>query len=100
MAKNEDKLHTMVDKCNSVDKLLNGGLAVNLDLNDLHPDIEVKNAIMAASDLQSFRPIITHMVCSTCGKRSSRDSNGGCIYFTSTYLIPHSLRGRFCSNLF
>jgi ribonucleoside-triphosphate reductase (formate) len=91
VSQNEDKLHTMVDKCNSVDKLLNGGLAVNLDLNDLHSDIEVKNAIMAASDLQSFRPIITHMVCSNCGKRSRRDSNGGCIYCTSTYLIPYSI---------
>jgi hypothetical protein len=52
VSQNEDKLYTMVDKCNSVDKLLNGGLAVNLDLNDLHSDSEVRNAIMAASDSQ------------------------------------------------
>ncbi|MDQ3838361.1 MAG: helix-turn-helix domain-containing protein [Thermoproteota archaeon] len=91
ISQDEDKLYTMVNKYNSIDKLLNGGLAVNLDLNDLHSDIEIKNAIEAASDLQSFRPIINYMICSNCGKRSSKDSSGRCEYCTSTYLIPYSV---------
>src|SRR5919198_912465 len=38
----DSKSHLIVDKCNSIDKLLNGGLAVNLDVNDLSSDIEMK----------------------------------------------------------
>src|SRR5215207_1147003 len=91
VSQNEDKLHTMVDKCNSVDKLLNGGLAVNLDLNDLSSDIEMKNAIEAASNLQSFRPIIRHRVCTNCGKRSNKDASERCEYCTSPYLLPNSI---------
>src|ERR687892_1536045 len=75
VSQDEDKSRAIIDKCNSVDKLLNGGLAVNLDLNDLSSDIEMKNAIEAASNLQSFRPIIRHRVCTNCGKRSNKDAS-------------------------
>src|ERR671910_1440655 len=89
ISQDEDKSRTIIDKCNSVDKLLNGGLAVNLDLNDLSSDIEMKNAIEAASNLQSFRPIIRHRVCTNCGKRSNKDASERCEYCTSPYLLPN-----------
>jgi ribonucleoside-triphosphate reductase len=91
VSQDEDKSRTIIDKCNSVDKLLNGGLAVNLDLNDLSSDIEMKNAIEAASNLQSFRPIIRHRVCTNCGKRSNKDASERCEYCTSPYLLPNSI---------
>ena len=48
-----NKPHSIIDKCNSIDKLLNGGLAINLDANDLSSDMDMRNAIDARpSDLQ------------------------------------------------
>jgi DNA-binding transcriptional ArsR family regulator len=87
----DSKSHLIVDKCNSIDKLLNGGLTVNLDVNDFSSDIEMKNAIESASDLQFFRPTIKHMICSNCGKRLGKDVTGRCEFCTSPYLLPLSI---------
>ena len=87
----DSKSHLIVDKCNSIDKLLNGGLAVNLDVNDFSSDIEMKNAIESASDLQFFRPIIKHMICGNCGKRLGKHVTGRCEFCTSPYLLPLSI---------
>ncbi|MGA7543221.1 MAG: anaerobic ribonucleoside-triphosphate reductase [Nitrososphaeraceae archaeon] len=88
---NDSKSRLIVDRSNSIDNLLNGGLAVNLDMNDLSSNIEMKNAIESASELQFFRPVIKHMVCSTCGKRAGKDVTGRCEFCTSPYLIPFSI---------
>lgn len=88
---NDSKSRLIVDRSNSIDNLLNGGLAVNLDMNDLSSNIEMKNAIESASELQFFRPVIKHMVCSTCGKRAGKDVTGSCEFCTSPYLLPFSI---------
>jgi ribonucleoside-triphosphate reductase len=88
---NDSKSRLIVDRSNSIDNLLNGGLAVNLDMNDLSSNIEMKNAIESASELQFFRPVIKHMVCSTCGKRAGKDVPGRCEFCTSPYLLPFSI---------
>ena len=88
---NDSKSRLIVDRSNSIDNLLNGGLAVNLDMNDLSSNIEMKNAIESASELQFFRPVIKHLVCSTCGKRAGRDVTGKCEFCTSPYLLPFSI---------
>ncbi|MGB8132857.1 MAG: anaerobic ribonucleoside-triphosphate reductase [Nitrososphaeraceae archaeon] len=88
---NDSKSRLIVDRSNSIDNLLNGGLAVNLDMNDLSSNIEMKNAIESASELQFFRPVIKHMVCSTCGKRAGKDVTVSCEFCTSPYLLPFSI---------
>jgi DNA-binding transcriptional ArsR family regulator len=88
---NDSKSRLIVDRSNSIDNLLNGGLAVNLDMNDLSSNIEMKNAIESASELQFFRPVIKHMVCSTCGKRAGKDITGRCEFCTSPHLLPFSI---------
>jgi ribonucleoside-triphosphate reductase (formate) len=88
---NDSKSRLIVDRSNSIDNLLNGGLAVNLDMNDLFSNIEMKNAIESASELQFFRPVIKHMVCSTCGKRVGKDVTGRCEFCTSPHLLPFSI---------
>ena len=88
---NDSKSRLIVDRSNSIDNLLNGGLAVNLDMNDLSSNIEMKNAIESASELQFFRPVIKHMVCSTCGKRAGKDVTGKCEFCTSPYLLTFSI---------
>lgn len=86
-----NKPRSIIDKCNSIDKLLNGGLAINLDANDLSSDMDMRNAIDAASDLQFFRPVIKHLICKNCGKRSGKDGSGRCEFCTSPYLLPLSI---------
>ena len=86
-----NKPRSIIDKCNSIDKLLNGGLAINLDTNDLSSDMDMRNAIDAASDLQFFRPVNKHMVCKNCGKRSGKDGSVRCEFCTSPYLLPLSI---------
>ena len=86
-----NKPSSIIDKCNSIDKLLNGGLAINLDANDLSSDMDMRNAIDAASDLQFFRPVIKHLICKNCGKRSGKDGSGRCEFCTSPYLLPLSI---------
>jgi ribonucleoside-triphosphate reductase len=88
---NDNKSRSIVDRSNSIDNLLNGGLAVNLDLNGLSSNIEMKNAIESASDLQFFRPVIKHMICNNCGKRVGKDIIGKCEFCTSSFLIPVSI---------
>ena len=86
-----NKPRSIIDKCNSIDKLLNGGLAINLDANDLSSDMDMRNAIDAASDLQFFRPVNKYMVCKNCGKRSGKDGSVRCEFCTSPYLLPLSI---------
>jgi ribonucleoside-triphosphate reductase (formate) len=88
---NDNKSRSIVDRSNSIDNLLNGGLAVNLDLNGLSSNIEMKNAIESASDLQFFRPVIKHMICNNCGKRVGKEISGRCEFCTSSFLIPVSI---------
>ena len=88
---NDNKSRLIVNRSNSIDNLLNGGLAVNLDLNSLSSNIEMKNAIESASDLQFFRPVIKHMICNNCGKRVGKDVTGRCEFCTSSYLVPFSI---------
>lgn len=88
---NDNNSRSIVDRSNSIDNLLNGGLAVNLDLNGLSSNIEMKNAIECASDLQFFRPVIKHMICNNCGKRIGKDIIGRCEFCTSSSLIPVSI---------
>jgi ribonucleoside-triphosphate reductase len=91
ISSDDNKSRLIVDKCNSIDKLLSGGLAVNLDLNELSSDIEIKNAIESVPDLQFFRPVIKHMICSNCGKRVGNDATGRCGFCSSSYLLPQSI---------
>jgi len=86
-----NKSSSIIQKCNSIDKLLNGGLSVILDVNDLSSDMEIKNAIESASDLQFFRPVIKHMICNSCGKRSDKRLAETCEFCTSPYLLSLSM---------
>ena len=74
-----------VQECMSIDRILNGGLAANLDVTDLSA-AEVKNAIEVAMELPFLRPRIKLAVCTICGQRS-RASADKCEHCKS----PHRL---------
>lgn len=83
-----NKHNSVIKDCTSIDNILNGGLSLTLDVSELSSDMEVKNAIESASDLHFFRLVCRLLMCNTCGKRSSTQSNERCEYCKSPYLLP------------
>ncbi len=63
--------NTIIPGCINVDKLLNGGFAIGLDVTDLS-QVEIQNVIEAASiaELPFFRPYTRLAICASCGRRS------------------------------
>ena len=84
----EERAANIINECKSLDKLLNGGLSVTLDLSDFSSSIiEIKNAIKAVSDLNFFRPSIRLLICSTCGKKARTQFTEICEFCKSPYLL-------------
>jgi ribonucleoside-triphosphate reductase len=82
----DNRSRSIIEECISIDNLLNGGLCVNVDMNNLSSASELKNAIeVASSSLQFFHPSIKLVVCNTCGNKSIQ-SAGKCKFCKSPYL--------------
>jgi anaerobic ribonucleoside-triphosphate reductase len=58
---------------NSIDRLLNGGTSLNVDVSDL-TDSELMDCIDKSRDFNFFRPIYRNKVCSSCGAKISMTS--------------------------
>lgn len=85
----DDKGASKINECISINKLLNGGLSVMLDISDLSSsNTEIKNAIERASQLQFFRPNLKLLVCNGCGKRTKTQFIEKCEFCKSPYLSP------------
>ena len=63
----------IIESSNSIDKLLNGGVSLNVDVSDL-TDGELIDCIDKSHDLNFFRPIYRNKVCSSCGAKISTSS--------------------------
>lgn len=63
----------IIESSNSIDKLLNGGVSLNVDISDL-TDSELKDCIDKAFDLNFFRPVYKSKICSSCGTRTAMSS--------------------------
>jgi ribonucleoside-triphosphate reductase len=63
----------IIESSNSIDKLLNGGVSLNVDISDL-TDNELKDCIDKAFDLNFFRPVYRSKICSSCGTRIAMSS--------------------------
>ena len=63
----------IIESSNSIDKLLNGGVSLNVDISDL-TDNELKDCIDKAFDLNFFRPVYKSKICSSCGTRTAMSS--------------------------
>lgn len=61
----------IMKECTIMEKLLNGGLSVTLDVNPAMNNADVKAAIESVTDtLTFFRPRMKVHVCSNCGQKS------------------------------
>jgi ribonucleoside-triphosphate reductase len=59
-----------IESSNSIDRLLNGGTSLNVDVSDL-TDSELMDCIDKSRDFNFFRPIYRNKVCSSCGTKIS-----------------------------
>ena len=58
----------IIESSNSIDKLLNGGVSLNVDISDL-TDYELKDCINRSLDFNFFRPVYRNKICSSCGTK-------------------------------
>jgi len=60
----------IIESSNSIDKLLNGGVSLNVDVSDLS-DNELMDCIGKSQDLNFFRPVYKNKICISCGTKRS-----------------------------
>jgi ribonucleoside-triphosphate reductase len=58
----------IIESSNLIDKLLSGGVSLNVDISDL-TDAEMKDCIERSFDLNFFRLVYRTKICSSCGTR-------------------------------
>jgi ribonucleoside-triphosphate reductase len=58
----------IIESSNLIDKLLSGGVSLNVDISDL-TDAEMKDCIDKSFDLNFFRLVYRTKICSSCGTR-------------------------------
>jgi len=63
----------IIESSNSIDKLLTGGVSLNVDVSDLS-DSELMDCISKSYDFNFFRPIYRNKICSSCGTKISLSS--------------------------
>ena len=63
----------IIESSNSIDKLLNGGVSLNVDVSDLSAS-ELMDCISKSHDFNFFRPIYKNKICSSCGTKMSVSS--------------------------
>ena len=63
----------IIESSNSIDKLLNGGVSINVDLSDL-TDSELKDCVNRSFDFNFFRPVYRNKICSSCGTKMAVSS--------------------------
>jgi len=64
---------SVIESSNSIDRLLNGGTSLNVDVSDL-TDSELMDCINKSYEFNFFRPIYNNKVCSSCGAKISISS--------------------------
>ncbi len=63
----------IIESSSSIDKLLNGGVSLNVDLSDL-TDSELKDCVNRSFDFNFFRPVYRNKICSSCGTKMAVSS--------------------------
>ena len=63
----------IIESSNSIDKLLNGGVSLNVDISDL-TDNELKDCVNRSFDFNFFRLVYRNKICSSCGTKMSVSS--------------------------
>ncbi|MFQ5940465.1 MAG: anaerobic ribonucleoside-triphosphate reductase [Nitrososphaerales archaeon] len=68
---NMKKESGVIKECNAMERLLNGGLSVTMEVNGSMDNVDIKAAIESAADMLTFfRPRMNIYVCGNCGQKS------------------------------
>jgi hypothetical protein len=79
---NNDMNHT-IDEFNSVDRLLNGGLSVDIDFSCSDSLTDIKKVLEIMTELNCMRPRQRITICNTCGKKTVTNNGANCSFCNS-----------------
>ena len=72
-----------IEEFNAIDRLLNGGLSVDIDFSDSTSVSDTKKTLEIASNLNYMRPRLKITICNTCGKKSTALNSANCTFCNS-----------------
>jgi len=72
-----------IEEFNAIDRLLNGGLSVDIDFSNSTSISDTKKTLEIASNLNYMRPNLKIKICNTCGKKSTALNNANCPFCNS-----------------
>jgi ribonucleoside-triphosphate reductase len=79
---NNDMNHT-IDEFNSVDRLLNGGLSVDIDFSCSDSLTDIKKVLEITTELNCMRPRQRITICNSCGKKTVTNNGANCSFCNS-----------------
>jgi ribonucleoside-triphosphate reductase len=79
---NKEIDHTF-DEFNSVDRILNGGLSVDIDFSCSDSLTDIKKVLEIATELNCMRPRQRVTICNTCGKKTVTINRANCSFCNS-----------------
>ena len=80
---NNKDLGNTIDEFNSVDRLLNGGLSVDIDFSGSNSLTDIKKVLEITAELNYMRPRLKITICNTCGKKSTTINDANCTFCNS-----------------
>jgi len=72
-----------IEEFNAIDRLLNGGLSVDIDFSNSTSISDTKKTLEIASNLNYMRPNLKIKICNTCGKKSTALNSANCPFCNS-----------------
>lgn len=72
-----------IEEFNAIDRLLNGGLSVDIDFSSSTSISDTKKTLEIASNLNYMRPNLKIKICNTCGKKSTALNSANCPFCNS-----------------
>jgi len=72
-----------IEEFNAIDRLLNGGLSVDIDFSNSTSISDTKKTLEIASNLNYMRPNLKIKICNTCGKKSTALNSANCLFCNS-----------------
>jgi anaerobic ribonucleoside-triphosphate reductase len=72
-----------IEEFNAIDRLLNGGLSVDIDFSNSTSISDTKKTLEIASNLNYMRLNLKIKICNTCGKKSTALNSANCPFCNS-----------------
>ncbi|NOJ29528.1 MAG: ArsR family transcriptional regulator [Nitrososphaeraceae archaeon] len=77
----------LIDECHEYDKLLNGGMSISIDLDNIESN-QIKDLIIDSINMPFVKFVKTVYICGVCGKKLFGSNCEKCTFCTSSNLSP------------